>query len=119
MNFTVDNRHLDFNIVNIKYYPSMTYHLEIIGAKKSDEGVDQVGIHDNDLIRGARNTDDDYDDAHLIPESSNISTKTKSLTLHSASNKGEMAVTTMVEKVYNIADIKDSRIFRLESEDSR
>lgn len=37
MNFTVDNRHLDFNIVNIKYYPSMTYHLEIIGAKKSDE----------------------------------------------------------------------------------
>jgi glucose/arabinose dehydrogenase len=29
MNFTVDNRHLDFNIVHIKYYPSMTHRLEI------------------------------------------------------------------------------------------
>jgi len=29
MDFTVDNRHLDFNIVKIKYYPSMTYRLEI------------------------------------------------------------------------------------------
>lgn len=72
---------------------------------------DQVGIHDDDLIVGDRNTGDDYDDAHFTPESSNISTKTKSLTLHSASNKGEMVVTTMVEKVY--------RIFHLESEDSR
>jgi glucose/arabinose dehydrogenase len=93
MNFTVDNRHLDFNIVKIKYYPSMTYHLEIIGADKSDEEeeeVDQVSIHYDDVIVGDRNTDDDYDGARITPEGSYISTKTKSLTLPSAPNEEDI-----------------------------
>ena len=62
----------------------MTYHLEIICTEKSDEEeVDQVGIHDSDVIVGDHNNDDDYDDAHFTPECSYISTKTKSLTMHS------------------------------------
>jgi hypothetical protein len=97
----------------------MTYHLEIIGAENSDEEeVDQVGIHDDDVNVGDRNIDDDYDDAHFTPEGSHISTKTKPLTLHSAPNEEDMTMTTMVEKIYDIADIKDSRFFLLESEDS-
>jgi len=97
----------------------MTHPLETICAEKSDEEeVDRVGIHHDDVIVGNRNTDDDYVDAHFALEGSYISTKTKSLILHSAPNEEEMTVTIMVEKIYDIADIKDSKFFLLESEDS-
>jgi hypothetical protein len=82
----------------------MTYHLEIICAEKGVEEGDQVCIHG---------------DAHFTPECNYVSTKTKSLTLHSAANKEDMTVTIMLKKIYDIADIKDSRFILLESEDSR
>jgi len=56
----------------------MTYHLEIIGAEKGDEEeVDQVGIHQDDVIVG--NHDNGYNYAHFTLDGSYISAKTKSL----------------------------------------
>jgi hypothetical protein len=98
----------------------MTYHLEIIGAEKGDEEeIDQVGIHQDDVIVGNHDTDNDYNYAHFTPDGSYISTKTKSLICIQHLNEEDMTVTIMVvEKIPDIADIKGSGFFLLESEDS-